>query len=123
MPKGLLLTISLAVILITGFLVYAADNSLRPFDKNTYKPGRRSEFDTAVNQAKYLYQQKKEKTEDLSNGPCLSNALMPGWVLDIAHNPRLPVDDLAENQCSALREGKASHFVELDIDGNLIRAR
>jgi hypothetical protein len=61
--------------------------------------------------------------EDLSAGPCLSNNLIPDWVADIAHNPRQAVDDLPANQCSAYREGQAHHFVELDLDGNLIRAQ
>lgn len=81
----------------------------------------KSEVDSAVNQAQLLYRQKKERNEDLSNGPCLSDALMPGWVVDIVHNPRLAVDDLPENQCPAYREGMARHFVELDMEGNLVR--
>jgi len=60
---------------------------------------------------------------DLSNGPCLLNPI-PGlkdWVCDVAHNPRQPVDNLPENQCSSFREGKAKHFVEIDTACNLIR--
>ena len=76
------------------------------------------EIDTAVNQAKLIYKSEKERGRDFSSGPCLSNALMPEWVVDIAHSPRLPIDDLPENQCPAYREGKAKHFVELDPDGN-----
>ena len=57
----------------------------------------------------------------MSNGPCLSNELMPDWVADIAHDPRLPVDNLPENQCSAFRDGKAEHFVELDVNGEVIK--
>lgn len=83
----------------------------------------KSEVDSAVNQAQLLYRQKKERNEDLSNGPCLSDALMPGWVVDIVHDPRLAVDDLSENQCPAYREGMARHFVELDMEGNLVRTK
>lgn len=87
------------------------------------KQVKKSEIDTAVNQAKYFYQLRKGQGENFSNGPCLSNALLPGWVLDIAHNPRQEIDDLAENMCPAFREGRATHFVELDPEGNLIRAQ
>lgn len=63
---------------------------------------------------------------DLSNGPCLSNEIAPGWVCDVAHSPREPVDNLPENQCSAWREayqrGEILHFVEVDPDCNFIRA-
>jgi hypothetical protein len=56
---------------------------------------------------------------DLSNGPCLSDALpsgviTPGFVCDVAHSPRQAVDDDPKNQCSAYRDGRASHFVEVD---------
>lgn len=116
MPKTLLFTIALVVIIATGIATLY-------FNQNNQKAIPRNEVDTAVNQAKFLYRQRKEMGEDFSSGPCLSNALMPGWVVDIAHVPRLAIDDLPENQCPAYIEGKAQHFVELDMEGNLIRAR
>jgi len=62
--------------------------------------------------------------EDLSNGPCLLNPLtdLPSWVCDVAHKPRQPVDDRPENQCSAYREGRATHFVEVDPTCKFIKA-
>lgn len=53
---------------------------------------------------------------DLSSGPCIGNPVseFPDWVCDIAHSPRTDVDNLPENQCSAFREGRANHFVEVD---------
>lgn len=65
-----------------------------------------------------------ESKQDLSSGPCLLNPVenAPDWVCDIAHNPRQSVDDQPGNQCSAFREGKARHFVELDEKCNFIRA-
>jgi hypothetical protein len=59
---------------------------------------------------------------DFDRGPCLSNAIVPDWVCDIAHSPRLPIDDEANNQCSAYASGRAHHFVEVDGNCNLIRA-
>jgi len=64
----------------------------------------------------------KSSKENLSNGPCLSNEIIPNWVCDVAHSPRQAVDNLAENQCSAYREGLAKHFVEVDTNCNLITA-
>jgi len=61
---------------------------------------------------------------DLSSGPCLVESI-PGlnfWSCDVAHNPRQPIDNLPENQCSSFREGRTKHFVEVDINCNLIRA-
>lgn len=112
MPKILLFAISLIVIILTVTFVLI-------FQKSTPK----GEIDTAVNQAKLLYRERKDQGQDFSDGPCLSNALMPDWVLDIAHSPRQSIDDLPQNQCPSFREGTASHFVELDPEGNLIRAR
>lgn len=116
MSKNLLFGSALTVILITASLTLVVNSGDR-------ESPPKSEVDAVVNQAKFLYQQEKARSRDFSSGPCLSNALMPGWVLDIAHNPRLPTDDLPENQCSAYREGGAEHFVELDPEGNLIRAK
>jgi len=59
--------------------------------------------------------------QDFEVGPCLSNEIIPDWVCDIAHQPRLPVDNDSANQCPAFRQGQAHHFVELDGNCNLIR--
>lgn len=83
----------------------------------------KADKDLAVAKAQELWRIQFQMEEDLSNGPCLSNNLIPDWVGDIAHNPREAVDDLPENQCSAYRAGTAHHFVELDTEGNLIKAQ
>lgn len=62
------------------------------------------------------------RQEELENGPCLSNEVAPGWVCDIAHSPRQDVDNNASNQCSAFREGRATHFVEVDTNCRFIKA-
>jgi hypothetical protein len=79
--------------------------------------------DKAVAAAKFIYAGKAK--QDLSAGPCLSEGI-PGlsdWVVDIAHDPRLPVDDRPANQCQSFRDGETHHFVELTPDGQLIRAQ
>lgn len=115
MPKTYLFLLMLTVVILTAFftLVINARES---------KPSR-SEQETAINQAKLLYNYTRQRGQDLSDGPCLSNALMPNWVLDIVHSPRLPVDDLPQNQCAAYIEGSARHFVELDVEGDFIRIK
>lgn len=116
MPKILLFIVALVVIILTGIATLI-------LNQDEQKAIPKSEIDTAVNQAKFLYSQRKETGEDFSSGPCLSNALMPGWVVDIVHKPRSAIDDLPGNQCPAYIEGKAQHFVELDTEGNLIRTK
>ncbi len=79
--------------------------------------------DKAVAAAKFIYAGKAH--EDLSAGPCLSEGI-PGlsdWVVDVAHDPRLAVDDQPANQCQSYRDGKTHHFVELTPGGQLIRAQ
>lgn len=62
--------------------------------------------------------------KDLNNGPCLLNPItdMQDWVCDVAHDPRQSIDDNPNNQCSAFMEGRAHHFVEVDLNCNLIKA-
>ena len=64
------------------------------------------------------------KGEDLSNGPCLLNPVEnhSDWVCDVAHSPRETVDNLPENQCSAFREGRSHHFVEVTPECQFIKA-
>lgn len=112
MKKELLLALSLGTVAITTFVIITLDTG----------PSR-SEIDSAVTQAKRIYSEMKARGWDFTAGPCLTNALKPGWVADLVHNPRTGVDDLPQNMCPAYMEGRAKHFVELDLDGNLIRAR
>lgn len=79
--------------------------------------------DDAIRKARDLYEQKKREGMDFTNSPCLSEEIVPDWCVDVAHRPRQPVDNLPENQCRSYREGRVHHFVELDPDGNLIRAK
>jgi uncharacterized protein YceK len=71
--------------------------------------------------AKDAYAQAKRDGVDMSRGPCLG-VIKPGWVADVAHDPREDVDDEKENQCGAYRSGEADHFVELTPEGEFIRS-
>lgn len=76
----------------------------------------------AILSADKLYQEAVRRGVDLTDGPCLADDEIPDWVVDIAHDPRQPVDDLPENQCPSYRSGKAKHFIELSPAGTVIRA-
>ena len=84
-----------------------------------------SETDKAVAASKVAYAAAKKAGTDLSQGPCIAEHLpgLPDWVADVAHDPRQAVDDAPANQCARARNGEASHFVELDPAGNLIRTQ
>ena len=124
-PKGKLLILVLSVIaVISLIIVYVHETN--PFNsaiKGNYKPGLSTEIDTMVGRAQKLYKDRKALGVDFGSGPCLTNDLASEWVADLAHNPRARMDDLPENQCPAFLEGRAKHFVELDIDGEVIRVK
>jgi catechol 2,3-dioxygenase-like lactoylglutathione lyase family enzyme len=79
----------------------------------------------AIAAAADAYAEARAAGVELVSGPCIADPLeaLPDWVVDVAHEPRQRVDDDPANQCASYRSGDASHFVELDPDGNLIRAR
>jgi hypothetical protein len=83
-----------------------------------------SDREKAVDEAQVSFDQVQATGQDLSAGPCISESLpgLPDWVVDIAHDPRQSVDDQPANQCQRYRSGDAHHFVELSLDGQLIRA-
>lgn len=116
MPKLAVFFLSLIVIILTAAATLV-------FNTIGQEDVSQNEIDSAVNQTMLVYRQKKATGEDISKGPCLSDAVMPGWVADLVHNPRLPIDDLPENQCGTYLEGRAKHIVELDLEGNLVRAK
>lgn len=93
------------------------------FSKPSDKRETKLTIDKAVATAQDIYRRKVSAGTNLSNGPCLTNDLMIGWVADIVHNPRQSIDDLPENQCQAYLEGRAIHFIELDLNGNLVRLK
>lgn len=70
--------------------------------------------------AKNLYDQWKAAGGSFASGPCLANGRE--WAIDVAHNPRQAMDDEPSNQCSSYLNGTAEYFVELDTEGNVLRA-
>jgi len=62
---------------------------------------------------------------DLSGeGPCLSNEIATGWVCDVVHNPRVSlIDDKTQNQCNSYIDGEIIHFVEVDPECKVVRAK
>ncbi len=83
------------------------------------EPDEADEETIALAQA--AYRRAVEEGVDMERGPCLG-VIKEGWVADVAHDPRQPVDDEPENQCEAYRSGEADHFVELDPQGRYIRS-
>ena len=108
----------LAGVLVTTTLALAACGS----GGSNVNP---SGSERAVDEAQTAFREAQASGVDLSTGPCISESLptLPDWVADVAHDPRQPIDDEAANQCQRYRSGEAHHFVELNLDGRLIRAQ
>lgn len=117
--KDKLFILVLTFILVSSFFIIRFGGEKR----DNYKPGVSALFDKAAVQAQTQFKAKQAAGVDFSDGPCLTNDLLQGWVVDIVHNPRKPTDDLPQNQCQALIEGRAIHIVELDLDGNVVRVK
>lgn len=86
----------------------------------TVYANRKNATSDYVAAAETLFQQMQSQGVAMDNGPCLGE-IADDWVVDVAHSPRQPVDDKAENQCPAFRDGTAHHFIELTTNGDLIR--
>ncbi len=86
----------------------------------TVYSSRKNTKDDYVAEAKTLFQQLQSQGVAMEDGPCLGR-IANDWVVDVAHNPRQPVDDKTENQCAEFRDGTARHFIELAPDGSFLR--
>lgn len=82
----------------------------------------RSDRDLAIRLAQELFKEKQAQGMDMSHGPCLAEEIIPDWCVDVGHSPRQDVDNLPQNQCQSWLSGRVHHFVELDPEGNVIRA-
>ncbi len=116
--KKILFVTVLVITTVTAFFVLY----FQKVSSFKYKEGSSPEYDKAVITALDVYR-REAKGMDLSSGPCLTNDLIFGWVVDIVHSPRQDLDNLPENQCPAYLEGRAKHFVELDQSGNVVRVK
>jgi len=82
---------------------------------------RRAVLDTAQE----AYDREADGGRDFSDGPCIADPLpepREDWVVVVVSEPREEDRDAAE-RCSAYRDGRAEHFVELDEFGHVIRAQ
>lgn len=89
---------------------------------NKLVPSTDKNREVLIDEAKALVIQKRKMYSDLewAKGPCLGK-LNDEWVVDIAHKPRLPVDDDPANQCADFASGEVKHFIEMTEDGTVIK--
>jgi len=118
---GIILTI---IILVMVLRFPGGEDSWIKDDKGVYikhgNPSQTPDYvkaqQEAISCALNLYSQKKQEGMQF-NSQCLGTC--GDYAVDIVHVPKTSEDNLAENQCQAYMEGKASHFIELDKEGNI----
>jgi hypothetical protein len=84
------------------------------------KPAEVRQQEYIIREATLAYSVVKDQGKDLSTGPCLG-MIFQDWVADIVHAPREAIDEKTENQCPDYLQGNATHFIELSLEGGVVR--
>lgn len=72
----------------------------------------------AILEAEVFYDRLKSNGVNLSS-QCLGS--LDNYAFDLVNVPRTEEDNLIKNQCEDYIKGKVDHFIELDINGNIVR--
>jgi len=128
--RKLYLIIIVVAVIIAAFLIFRGSEDSWIKDENgsyvkhgapAETPDYVTEQQTAVMQALQLYNSKKAEGIIFSS-QCLGTVGENiKYAVDIVHIPRTEDDNKLENQCQDYRNGKVSHFIELDKDGHIFR--
>ncbi|RJR31027.1 hypothetical protein C4569_03245 [Candidatus Parcubacteria bacterium] len=74
----------------------------------------------AINQARILLDARLKSGYDLENRPCLSEEIVPGWAVDVVHQPFEETDRMPKNQCQLFLQKKVKNIIFLDEYGHVI---
>lgn len=109
--------------IILGYVAISVFTTLFPSLSQNIINVFKKESDVAAEECINLCNKEKLTGRNLTMGPCLASPLekLPNWVCDVAHFPRIEIDNLPENQCESYRVGVAKRFVEVDENCKLIR--
>ncbi|MCX6809765.1 MAG: hypothetical protein NTZ65_03415 [Candidatus Berkelbacteria bacterium] len=129
MNRKLIVGIVLAVVILAGIILVLRGNEddwIKDLNGVWVKHGNPAntpqevqDQQQLIGEAQHLFYEAQDNNQDLSNGPCLGAT--GDYAVDIAHNPREAIDDQAQNQCADYASGKLKHFIELDLNGTVIR--
>ncbi|MFA6296425.1 MAG: hypothetical protein WC663_03660 [Patescibacteria group bacterium] len=120
MKKFLLLFFGIFILMGAGCKNDIQKTANQTFGLEALNTEQKLQKDLAESKAKELFAQKANQDLDLSTGPCLAEEIITDWSVDIVHNPRTAVDEKSENQCQNYINGKTHHFVELDLNGDIV---
>jgi hypothetical protein len=131
-PKFVLLSLGVFLILVAcmmffKFFIVNEDSWIKD-DRGVYvKHGNPSELPQYVidqqdilSAANEMYLLKKLAGMNFSS-QCLGT--FRDYAVDMVHNPRIPFDDTLTNQCEEFYTGKVGHFIELDLNGKVVRIK
>lgn len=122
--KILFLTIIVAVII--GFLYYKNVAVVRDRIDQVIKESEeriaeiRGHKANVIREARSLLDEKLKSGYDLENRPCLAEEIVPGWAVDLVHQPISEVDKLPENQCQSYLEGRVKNLILMDEFGHIV---
>ncbi|PIN91501.1 hypothetical protein COU57_00270 [Candidatus Pacearchaeota archaeon CG10_big_fil_rev_8_21_14_0_10_32_14] len=122
--------IFLIIVLFIGILRYGFDKTgedswIKDERGIWIKHGNPSDIPGEVNvQQKIIECANKLYDDEKNNGVVFNSQCLgecDGFVVDIVHVPRNSDDNKIENQCEDYRNGKYNDFVELDLNGDVVR--
>ena len=126
---GVTIALILMLVLIVGLLIFlrGSEDDWIKDSRGVYikhgvpasTPDYVKEQQDAINCALNLYQEKKSGGMQF-NSQCLG--VCENYAVDIVHVPRNDEDNQEENQCSIYRDRIVTKFIELDKEGNIVRA-
>ncbi|MFH1503424.1 MAG: hypothetical protein ABIE36_02090 [Candidatus Diapherotrites archaeon] len=126
MKRSLLVLVIILILVFLGIILLIIrgdeDNWIKDSRGVWIKHGNPSEIPNYVLEQQEIINCALEKFNNFTgeiNSQCLDTC--KDYVVDIVHVPRTEEDNLIENQCSDFREGKVSHFIELDKEGEIVR--
>ena len=87
-------------------------------------PGLDHNNEVLVDEGRSFFFEKKNtySAADWIKGPCLGK-VNDEWVVDVVHEPRLPLDDDPTNQCSDYLNKKVSHYMLINMDGKVVEMK
>jgi len=84
----------------------------------SFIPKQVYEQQEAINCAKELYHKENNLGVQFSS-QCLGKC--GNYSIDIVHFPRDSLDDLIQNQCEDYRNGITKNFIELNLNGEIVK--
>ncbi|MFZ5392538.1 MAG: hypothetical protein ACOZAR_05140 [Patescibacteria group bacterium] len=87
-------------------------------------PGFEHNDEVLLNEARSFFFEKKAaySAADWVQGPCLGK-MNDEWVVDVVHNPRLPLDNDQANQCPDYYNKIVAHYILIDMDGKVVEMK